>query len=103
MSSEKQDKFQKFLDKEVEKPKNELENAPNDTFWERASLAMRLIIPASAGCLIGMITEILNLAFIGKLDNPAMFAGVGVGNMTQNICAMSLVIGFNSALDTLIS
>ena len=33
----------------------------------------------------------------------AMFAGVGMGNMTQNLCALSWVFGFNSAMDTLIS
>ena len=32
-----------------------------------------------------------------------MFAGVGMGNMTQNLCALSWVLGFNSAMDTLVS
>jgi len=64
---------------------------------------MRLTIPASLGCMVGMIAEILNLSFIGSLDNPAMMAGVGLGNMTINICGLSLILGFNAALDTLIS
>ena len=32
-----------------------------------------------------------------------MLAGVGMGNMTQALCALSFILGFNSALDTLIS
>ena len=87
----------------LQAPKNELELAPNKTFMQRAHLIIRLVLPASASCLVTMMTEIMNLSFIGYLDNPAMLAGVGLGNMTQNICALSIIIGFNSALDTLIS
>jgi Na+-driven multidrug efflux pump len=50
-----------------------------------------------------MLTEIINLIFVGYLNNPAMTSGVGMGNMTQNLCALSFILGFNSALDTLIS
>ena len=32
-----------------------------------------------------------------------MVAGVGMGNMTINMIGLSVIIGFNSALDTLIS
>lgn len=32
-----------------------------------------------------------------------MVAGVGMGNMTINMIGMSFIMGFNSALDTLIS
>jgi len=37
------------------------------------------------------------------LNNKEMLAGVGLGNMTQNLLGLSLILGFNSALDTLIS
>lgn len=47
--------------------------------------------------------ELINLSLIGKLNDPAMVAGVGLGNMTINMVGMSVIMGFNSALDTLIS
>jgi Na+-driven multidrug efflux pump len=53
--------------------------------------------------MAGMMTEIINLIFVGYMNDPAMTAGVGMGNMTQNLCALSWLLGFNSALDTLIS
>ena len=30
-------------------------------------------------------------------------AAVGLGNTTQNLCCLSIVLGFNGALDTLVS
>lgn len=47
--------------------------------------------------------ELINLSLIGMLNEPAMVAGVGMGNMTINMIGMSVIVGFNSALDTLIS
>ena len=32
-----------------------------------------------------------------------MLAGVGMGNMTQNLCGLSIILGFNSSIDTLVS
>ena len=52
---------------------------------------------------VGMVTELINMSFIGHLGNAAMLAGVGLGNMTQNIVGLSLILGFNSVLDTFIS
>ena len=45
----------------------------------------------------------MNLAFIGHLDDAAMLSAVGLGNMTNNIFALSIILGFNCSLDTLIS
>jgi len=64
---------------------------------------IRLTIPSSLSAVIGMFCALMNLAFIGYLNDPAMMAGVGLGNMTNNLCALSIILGFNSALDTLIS
>ena len=50
-----------------------------------------------------MLMELINLSLIGMLKEPAMVAGVGMGNMTINMIGMSVIVGFNSALDTLIS
>lgn len=64
---------------------------------------IRLAAPAILNNLVRMFMEVINLTFIGQLNNPAMVAGVGMGNMTINMIGLSVIIGFNSALDTLIS
>jgi Na+-driven multidrug efflux pump len=45
----------------------------------------------------------INIAVVGHLGDPAMIAGIGLGNMTVNLIGLSMKCGFNSALDTLIS
>ena len=45
----------------------------------------------------------INLVVVGHLGNPAMIAGVGIGNMSINLVGLSVIYGFDSALDTLIS
>ena len=45
----------------------------------------------------------INLIFVGHLNEPAMIAGVGMGNMIQNMIGMSMFVGLNSALETLVS
>ncbi len=50
-----------------------------------------------------MVTENVNLIFIGHLNNKNMMAGVGMGNMVQNVLGLSIVMGFGGALDTLVS
>lgn len=41
--------------------------------------------------------------FLGFYKIPAMTAGVGIGTMTANFFGMSIILGYNSALDTLLS
>jgi Na+-driven multidrug efflux pump len=41
-----------------------------------------LVIPASLGMLVAMMTELINLIVVGHLKNAAIVAGVGMGNMT---------------------
>jgi MATE family multidrug resistance protein len=53
--------------------------------------------------LISMLQEIINLIFVGHLNNPEMMAGVGMGNMIQNMLGLSFFIGLNGALETLCS
>ena len=64
---------------------------------------LKLAIPAILNNIVRISMEVINLSMIGHLNNPAMVAGVGMGNMTINMLGLSLIMGFNSALDTLIS
>ena len=70
---------------------------------QKAKIIMKIAVP-SVFCMIIMMTqEVVNLIFIGHLNNPEMMAGVGMGNMIQNMIGLSIVIGLNGALETLVS
>ena len=57
----------------------------------------------SFASIIFRIQEVINLVFIGKLNNNEMLAGVGMGNMTGSLVAYAMIGGFNLAADTLVS
>lgn len=64
---------------------------------------LALAVPASLTMMITILVEVLNLVIIARLEDEDMLAGVGMGNMTQNLLGLSIILGFNSTLDTLIS
>ena len=64
---------------------------------------LKLAIPAILNNIVRMLMEVINLSMIGQLNNTVLVAAVGMGNMTINMLGLSLIMGFNSALDTLIS
>ena len=64
---------------------------------------LSLAIPTALFNLLRKFTEIINVIYVGSLHDNSKLAGVGMGNMIQNLCAMSIILGCNSALDTLIS
>ena len=47
--------------------------------------------------------SLINLFFIGHYGDEAMIAGFGTGNMINNILCLSIIIGMNGAVETLIS
>lgn len=55
---------------------------PVDTAWERAYLILSLVIPTSLSQIVNIFVEVMNLKFVGQLNDQDMFAGVGMGNMT---------------------
>ena len=59
---------------------------------------------ASILCFVMMvIQEQINVIFIGNLSDPAKLAGIGLGNMVLNLVPYALLIGVNTALETLVS
>jgi Na+-driven multidrug efflux pump len=72
---------------------------------QRVRLVLELAVPTSLCSVINISVEILNLRFISKFspDNEKILDGVGMGNMTQNLLALSIILGFNSTIDTLVS
>lgn len=53
--------------------------------------------------VLNFMLYIINLYFVGLLDNPAMTAGVGLSITFVNVCGTSLMFGTNSAQETLTS
>ena len=60
-------------------------------------------LPACLSMFIFVMQMTVNLFFVGRLNDAALIAGVGMGNVIANIMCLSFVMGFNQALDTLIS
>ncbi|TNV79111.1 hypothetical protein FGO68_gene194 [Halteria grandinella] len=50
-----------------------------------------------------LFTEVINLAFVGHLNSESMLAGVGLANMFLNITTVSVMMGLNQALNTLVA
>ena len=53
--------------------------------------------------LLLMMQEMINLVFLGHLNESNLLAGVGVGNMFMNMIGLSIVVGLNGALETLVA
>jgi Na+-driven multidrug efflux pump len=60
-------------------------------------------VPSCLCMVLGMLQENINLIAMGHLNRPALIAGVGIGNMFMNMTGLSIVIGLNGALETLVS
>ena len=45
----------------------------------------------------------VNLVFVGHLENAAKLAAVGLGNAIQNMIGISIIVGMNGALNSLVS
>jgi MATE family multidrug resistance protein len=48
-----------------------------------------------------MFQEIVNLIFVGHLNDAQVIAGVGLGNAFISMVAISTIVGMNGALNTL--
>ena len=60
-------------------------------------------IPSVATMYLWQAQTLINLIFIGQYGDEAMIAGVGMGNMINNILCLSIIMGMNGAVETLIS
>ena len=45
----------------------------------------------------------INLHFVGQLNDQVKLAAVGMGTMTGNVIGLSFILGFNQVLDCLVS
>ena len=50
-----------------------------------------------------LLQDQINIWFIGQQNDTTQLAAIGLGNMVVALTAYSLVIGMNTALETLVS
>ena len=60
-------------------------------------------IPSMIAVFSMMILGTSNQIIIGQLGDPTLNAAVGLGNMIMNVFCLSVGMGMNGALDTLVS
>lgn len=70
---------------------------------EVAKLFFSIVIPTLTQNALGFILLIINLYFVGLLNNAAMTAGFGLATTFIHVCGMSLMIGTNCTQETLTS
>ena len=68
-------------------------------FWMVTKMAVPLVI----GMLLYIFVQMLNTYFVGNLNEPALLAGVGMGNMLINVLCFAVTQGLNGSLETLVS
>ena len=64
---------------------------------------LRLAVPMVISCNFSVMIGLANTVFAGRFNDAAKLAGVGLGCSTTWILCMSLVLGLNGALETLVS
>ncbi len=62
-----------------------------------------MAVPLVIGMLLYILVQMINTYFIGNLNEPALLAGVGMGNMLINVLCFAVTQGLNGALETLVS
>ena len=70
-----------------------------ECFWMVTKMAVPLVI----GMLLYLLVQLTNTYFVGNLNDPALLAGVGMGNMLINVLIFAVCQGLNGALETLVS
>lgn len=68
-------------------------------FWKVTTIASPIIF----SMLVYLFVQLVNTFFVGKMNDPALLAGVGMGNMLINVLAFAVMQGLNGALETFVS
>ena len=70
-----------------------------ESFW----LVAKISIPPILSMFFMYFVQLTSIYYVGHLDDAALMAGVGLGNMLTNILCFAITQGLNSALESLIS
>ena len=63
---------------------------------------LSISFPATVGSLVNYIIPCINMAFIGRLNDPVKLSGMGIGNLTISLVSIGSYNGLNGALETLV-
>ena len=75
------------------------EKAPSN--WQLVKDVLRLFVPNVLGILFALVPYTINIVIAGNLGDPNLLAAVGIGSTTVNMMLVSLLLGLNSAQETL--
>lgn len=64
---------------------------------------LKIAVPCAAASVFSLLNELINTLLIGQTGTDKELAAVGLANMMQNCCALSIGLGTAMALDTLAS
>ena len=64
---------------------------------------LHLAFPIIIQCNFIYLIVVLNTIFAGKFNDAAKLAGVGLGTTINHIMCLSVLMGMNGALETLVS
>lgn len=97
-----------YFELESPDPTNIIDHETHDDLSEQSNGAIagkffRIVTATVSNNVLGLIFYIMNLYFIGLLNNAAMTAGFGLATMFVNITGNSLLVGCNCAQETLTS
>ena len=73
------------------------------TLARMAKVFCKQAVPAICTNLLGYVTVVANTIFAAKMNDPVKLAVIGLSNVYHNIMILSLLIGLNSAQETLTS
>ena len=60
-------------------------------------------LPASIGMFLSIFIEMINQIYAGHMGDPAILAGIGIGNICINIVCITTAFGMNGAIETFVS
>lgn len=60
-------------------------------------------IPSIIVMALYLIVQLINLTIVGHMNDPAVIAGVGLGNLYINLSSQSIFMGLNYAIVTLVA
>ena len=86
-----------------EEPSPRLVPPPYQPYGKMFSSFMGLSIPIIIQCNFVLFTIVTNIVFAGRFNDAAKLAGVGLGITITHILCLSILMGMNGALETLVS
>lgn len=79
-------------------------SAQGSSWAECTVTVLRMAVPNAFRMILTLSNEVVNVVMLARMtSDPSVLAAVGLGNMMQNVFALSIGLGLISAFDTLVS